>query len=329
MTVPASRTGNLPEAFTTFVGRRHDIAEVRRLLGSARLLTLTGVGGVGKTRLALEVAAAARKAFPDGTWLVDLAPARDRSAVATAAATGVGIVDSGARPVLGMLAEHLAERRALIVLDNCEHLVDACAELVDTLLSACPGLRVLATSRQTLGIAGEHVFTVPPLKVPDDAVELLRDRACAVRPGFRVTDANWDTVTRLCADLDGLPLAIELAASRLRTLTVEQAVDRLEDRFALLTGGNRTPPAAHAARGGGLELRAVFAGRAAAVEPVVGLRRRLRSGRGRGRLRRRGHPRAGGAGPPRPAGRPVRRAAHRGRGPAPLPAAGDHPRVRP
>jgi predicted ATPase/DNA-binding CsgD family transcriptional regulator len=240
VTVPVARTGNLPEAFTTFVGRRNDIAEVRRLLGSARLLTLTGVGGVGKTRLALEVAAAARKAFPDGTWLVDLAPVRDPSAVATAAATGVGIVDLGVRSALGTLAEHLAERRALIVLDNCEHLVDACAELAGALLSACPELRVLATSRQTLGIAGEHVFTVPPLKVPDEAVELLRDRASAVRPGFRITDENWDTVTRLCTDLDGLPLAIELTASRLRTLTVEQAVDRLEDRFALLTGGSRT-----------------------------------------------------------------------------------------
>ncbi|MEU1518414.1 LuxR C-terminal-related transcriptional regulator [Streptomyces sp. NPDC005811] len=240
MTALASRTGNLPEAFTTFVGRRHDIAEVRRVLGSARLLTLTGTGGVGKTRLALEVAAAVRKAFPDGTWLVDLAPVREPSAVATTAAAAVGIADLGDRPALDRLAERLAERRALIVLDNCEHLVDACAELAGVLLSACPGLRVLATSRQTLGIAGEHVFTVPPLKVPDEAVELLRDRACAVRPEFRITDANWDTVSRLCAELDGLPLAIELTASRLRTLTVEQAVDRLEDRFALLTGGSRT-----------------------------------------------------------------------------------------
>lgn len=240
MTALVPRTGNLPEAFTTFVGRRHDIAEVRRVLGSARLLTLTGTGGVGKTRLALEVAAAVRKAFPDGTWLVDLAPVRDPSAVATAAAAAVGIVDLGDRPAVDRIAERLAERRTLIVLDNCEHLVDACAELASVLLSVCPELRVLATSRQTLGIAGEHVFTVPALKVPDEAVELLRDRVCAVRPDFRITDANWDTVTRLCADLDGLPLAIELIASRLRTLTVEQAADRLEDRFALLTGGSRT-----------------------------------------------------------------------------------------
>ncbi|MEU6225530.1 LuxR C-terminal-related transcriptional regulator [Streptomyces sp. NPDC047042] len=240
MTVLASRAGNLPEAFTTFVGRRDDIAEVCRVLGAGRLLTLTGTGGVGKTRLALEVAAVARKAFPDGTWLVDLAPVQDHAAVATTVATAVGIVDLGDRPALDSLAERLAERRALIVLDNCEHLVDACAEVVGALLSACSGLRVLATSRQTLGIAGEHVFTVRPLRVPDEAVELLRDRACAVRPEFRITDANSATVTRLCAELDGLPLAIELTASRLRTLTVEQAAVRLEDRFALLTGGSRT-----------------------------------------------------------------------------------------
>ncbi|MET7655036.1 MULTISPECIES: LuxR C-terminal-related transcriptional regulator [unclassified Streptomyces] len=234
------RAGNLPEAFNTFVGRRHDITEVHRVLGSARLLTLTGLGGVGKTRLALEAAARAANAFPDGVWLVDLAPVREPSAVASAAAAILGIVEQGTRPTLGRLAEHLAGRRALIVLDNCEHVIDASAELAGTMLAAGPGVRVLATSRQTLGIAGEHVFTVPPLKVPDDAVELLRDRATAVRPDFRVTDANWDAVTRLCADLDGLPLAIELTAFRLRTLSVEQVVSRLADRFVLLTGGSRT-----------------------------------------------------------------------------------------
>lgn len=239
VTVLGSR-GNLPEAFTTFVGRRHNIAEVCRMLESVRLLTLTGMGGVGKTRLALEAAAAVRNTFPDGTWLVDLASVRDTSAVAGAAGAAMGITDMGARPALDRLAEHLTGRRALIVLDNCEHLVEAAAELADTLLSACAELRVLATSRETLGIVGEHVLAVPPLEVPGEAVELLRDRACAVRADFRITDDNWDTVTRLCADLDGLPLAIELTASRLRTLTVEQAVDRLEDRFALLTSGSRT-----------------------------------------------------------------------------------------
>ncbi|WP_256251912.1 LuxR C-terminal-related transcriptional regulator [Streptomyces sp. yr375] len=240
MTSLIPETGNLPAAFTTFVGRRHDIAEVRRVLGAARLLTLTGVGGVGKTRLALEAAAASRKAFPDGTWLVDLAPLRDPASVASAAATAVGILDLGVRPTLEQLATHLAGRRALIVLDNCEHLIEACAELAGTLLSAGPELHILATSRQTLGIAGEHVLTVAPLSVPDEAVELLRDRATALRPEFQINDSNWDSVIRLCDGLDGLPLAIELAASRLRTLTVQQTVDRLEDRFTLLTGGSRT-----------------------------------------------------------------------------------------
>ncbi|WP_416956595.1 LuxR C-terminal-related transcriptional regulator [Streptomyces sp. Agncl-13] len=171
---------------------------------------------------------------------MDLAPVRDPSAVAGAAATALGVPDLGARPVLNDLARHLAGRRVLIVLDNCEYLVDACAELADRLLSASAELRILATSRKTLGIAGEHVVTVPPLSVADEAVELLRDRATAVRPDFRITDANWAGIRRLCADLEGLPLAIELAASRLRTLTVDQAVDRLEeDRFKLLTGRNQ------------------------------------------------------------------------------------------
>nr|WP_256255290.1 LuxR C-terminal-related transcriptional regulator [Streptomyces sp. cf124] len=231
-----SDTGNLPTAFTSFVGRRHVMAEVCRVLGSARLVTLTGVGGVGKTRLALEAAAAARSSFSHGTWLVDLAPVRDPSVVASTAATAIGVPHLGAH----QLAEHLAKRRALIVLDNCEHLVDACAEFVCALLSAGPDVRVLATSRQTLGVVGEHVYNVPALSVSDEAVELLRDRATAVRPEFRITDANWDVVTRLCAALDGLPLAIELTASRLRTLTVAQALDRLQDRFVLLTGGSRT-----------------------------------------------------------------------------------------
>ncbi|WP_217567219.1 LuxR C-terminal-related transcriptional regulator [Streptomyces sp. GbtcB7] len=239
MTSVISEAGHLPAAFTSFVGRRREVAEIRRFLGSARLLTLTGVGGVGKTRLALETATASRKAFADGTWLVDLAPVREPKLVASAAATALGVPDLGARPVLEQLAGYLAGRRALIVLDNCEHLIDACAELAQTLLSAAPELRILATSRQTLGITGEHLIDVPPL-ASDEAVELLRDRTVAVRPEFRVTDANRAAVSRLCDDLDGVPLAIELAASRLRTLTVEQVVERLEDRFTLLTGGSRT-----------------------------------------------------------------------------------------
>ncbi|WP_229695484.1 LuxR C-terminal-related transcriptional regulator [Streptomyces lacrimifluminis] len=205
-----------------------------------RLVTLTGVGGVGKTRLALGVADASRKAFPDGTWLVDLGAVRDPSAVTIAVMGALRVPDQGAGPLLDQLTGRLARHRALIVLDNCEHLIDSSAQLAKALLSACPELCILATSRRTLGITGEHVFTVPPLSVPDEALDLLRDRATAIRPDFRIACADRARAVRLCADLDGLPLAIELAASRLRTLTVEQLVDRLEDRFALLTGGCRT-----------------------------------------------------------------------------------------
>ncbi|MGW0949222.1 ATP-binding protein [Streptomyces sp. NPDC002623] len=239
MTTEASRAGNLPASFASFVGRRSDVAGVCGLLRTARLVTLTGSGGIGKTRLALEVAADSAKTFPDGAWLVDLAPVREPSVVAGVAASALGVPDLGPRPGLEQLAGFLAERRALMVLDNCEHLAGACAELAKTLLSAAPELHILATSRHTLGITGEHVFAVSPLP-PEDAADLLRDRAAAVRSGFQVGDANRAEVTRLCAELDGLPLAIELAASRLRSLTVKQVVDRLEDLFGLLTSGSPT-----------------------------------------------------------------------------------------
>ncbi|MFE4964416.1 ATP-binding protein [Streptomyces sp. NPDC056660] len=244
MTVPTGvmpRVGNLPAALTTFVGRRQEAAEVRRALGTARLLTLTGVGGVGKTRLALEVAAASASAsasaadFANGVWLVELAPLL----AAHTTATALGVPDLGARPVIEQPAAFLTHRGPLIVLDNCEHLVDACAEMSQTLLPASPGLRILTTSRRALGTFGEHVFTVPPL-MPRDAVELLRDRTAAIRPEFKITDGNHTQVLRLRESLDGLPLAIELAASRLQTLSVDEAANRLVDRFGLLTGGNRT-----------------------------------------------------------------------------------------
>ncbi|MEU1574954.1 LuxR C-terminal-related transcriptional regulator [Streptomyces collinus] len=238
MTPRGSGAGNLPAPLTSFVGRRRELAEVRRLLGTTRLLTLTGVGGVGKTRLALEAAAASTEDLPDGAWLVDLAAVRDPSLVADATATALGLPDVGAGAVIDQLAVSLAHRALLIVLDNCEHLVDACAELAHVLLSASPGLRVLATSRRALGIFGEHLIVVPPL-AQADAVELLRDRTIAVRPGFQVTDGNHAEVRRLCGELDGLPLAIELAAYRLRTLSVTEVANRLEDRFGLLTSGNR------------------------------------------------------------------------------------------
>ncbi|MGW1785281.1 ATP-binding protein [Streptomyces sp. NPDC002143] len=241
MTGVTAVPGGLQVPLTTFVGRRHDIAEIRRRLGGARLLTLTGVGGVGKTRLAVEAAIASAEGFADGVWLADLAPVQSPSEVAGAVATALGGLDLGVRPVAERLAGHLAGRRALLVLDNCEHVVDACADLAQALLMAAPDLRILATSRHILGIPGEHLFTVRPLP-QDEALELLRDRAAAVEPDFELTDANRPACARLCADLDGLPLAIELAASRLRALTVEEVADRLEDRFGLLTGGSRLGP---------------------------------------------------------------------------------------
>ncbi|MCG7207458.1 ATP-binding protein [Streptomyces arenae] len=239
MTAVESQRGNLPALFTSFVGRRSEVAAIRGLLQSARLVTLTGPGGVGKTRLALEAADISAKTFPDGVWLVELAPVQDPAAVAGAIATALGMSDRGTAPVLEQLEKYLAQRRALIVLDNCEHLADACAVLAKTLLCAAPELHILATSRRTLGITGEQLFTVSPLGA-EDAAGLLEDRASAVRSGFEVGERNRAEVARLCSDLDGLPLAIELAASRLRTLTVEQVAQRLEDRFGLLTGGSST-----------------------------------------------------------------------------------------
>ncbi|KAB2348414.1 ATP-binding protein [Actinomadura rudentiformis] len=251
MTAPAP-TGNLPVAVTTFVGRRREITEVRRLMSVSRLVTLTGVGGVGKTRLALEAAAQSRRSFPDGVWLVDLAALEDGSQVAQTVANTVGVLDQSTRPPAEKVAELLLRRQALIILDNCEHLLDDCAAFADGLLRAAPGVRVLATSRRPLEITGEHLFTVPPLSMPDpehavdaealgqyDAVSLLAERAAAVHPGFAVTERNHTAVARLCARLDGIPLAIELAVTRLRVLSVKELVDRLEDRFALLTSGSR------------------------------------------------------------------------------------------
>jgi predicted ATPase/DNA-binding CsgD family transcriptional regulator len=245
--------GNLPVALTSFVGRRQEIADARAMLAAARLLTLIGAGGVGKTRLALEVAAEARKAFADGVWLVDLAPVGEASLVPRAVVTALGIPDQSSKPAEEQLTEYLSERQALIVLDNCEHLAGVCAELVERLLRSCARLRVLATSRRTLGVYGEYVYTVPPLSAPDpdqaaavkavagyESVRLLVERAATVQPGFELTESNRDMVAKLCARLEGIPLAIELAAARLRVLAIQELVDRLEDRFAVLTGGSRT-----------------------------------------------------------------------------------------
>ncbi|WP_405765323.1 ATP-binding protein [Streptomyces sp. NBC_01538] len=250
MTTLIPVAGNLPAPLTSFVGRQREVAEIRRLLRTARLVTLTGTGGVGKTRLALRVGELSREAFPDGVWVVDLAPVRDPSMVAATTLGALRLPDHGTRSALELLTHHLARHRALIVLDNCEHLTDASASLATALLSACPGLRVLTTSRRTLRVVGENVHVLAPLAADGEAVELLQDRATAVRPGFSITDANRAQAVRLCTELDGLPLAIELAAARLRSFTLEVTMERLTDRFALLTGSSRTaPPRHHSLRG--------------------------------------------------------------------------------
>jgi len=214
-------------------------------------VTLTGPGGVGKTRLAIQAGGLTRRAFPDGVWLVNLAAVDDPVQLADAVMATLGIPDQSSQPAFEQLARHLAHRWLLLLLDNCEHLLPACAELVDGLLHRAPRLRVLATSRQPLQLPDEHVFIVDPLPTPQpdsalsaemlaryESVALLVDRATAVQPAFTVHDGNRDAVARLCARLDGLPLAIELAATRLRSLSVEQVADRLDDRFRLLTGGS-------------------------------------------------------------------------------------------
>ncbi|MDY0815910.1 regulator [Kitasatospora purpeofusca] len=240
--------GRLPAELTSFVGRQRELTELALLLAEQRLVTVTGPGGVGKSRLALRAAARAAGAFPDGTWLVDAAPVQDGRLLGHAVLEALRLTDGTARSPVEVLTERLAGRRLLLVLDGCEHLVPACAELAVALLRALPGLRVLATSRVALRTAGEHLLNLAPLPVgtagaivpgaPPDAVLLFAHRARAVLPSFAVTAANAEGIAQLCRRLDGIPLAVELAAGRLRALSVEQIGARLDDRFRLLTGGD-------------------------------------------------------------------------------------------
>ncbi|MFI1016844.1 ATP-binding protein [Streptomyces sp. NPDC020965] len=244
-TVAAGR-GNLRARLTSFVGRESELADLGVAVRTHRLVTLVGPGGAGKTRLALEAADAVIGAWPDGVRVAELAPVRDEGTLPEAVLTALGARESpprlpGAaepRGPLDQLVEHCAESRLLLVLDNCEHLIDAAARLADALLGHCPGVHILATSREPLGVPGESVRSVRPLP-PETALRLLADRGAAARPGFR-TDDDPDACAEICRRLDGLPLAIELAAARLRMLTPRQIADRLDDRFRLLTGGSRT-----------------------------------------------------------------------------------------
>ena len=244
---------NLPLELTSFIGREREVAEVEGLLQRTRLLTLTGAGGSGKTRLALRVAGDLTGKFEDGVWLVELGPFSDQDLVPQAVAEALGVREQPGRPLAEALAYSLAPRRALLVLDNCEHLVDACARLVETLLGACPKLRILATSREVLGVGGERAWPVPSLSVPEadrsplaeelgryEAVSLFVERAEAMVPSFALTEGNARSVARVCRRLGGIPLAIELAAARVKVLSVEQIAERLDDFFRLLTSGSRT-----------------------------------------------------------------------------------------
>ncbi|WKD33564.1 AfsR/SARP family transcriptional regulator [Streptomyces xanthophaeus] len=255
---PPSPPTNLRAGLASFVGRDEDLGQVDSLVARFRLTTLVGPGGAGKTRLAVQSARPLLPRFPDGVWLVELGPLGAEADVAPAVLNALALRDQapGAGDPLDRLTAALRSRTALLVLDNCEHLIEAVAATADRLLGACPGLRILATSREPLGLTGEALWTVGPLALPPRdadaaqamsyaAVRLLNDRAAAARSGFAVTEENAPAVTRICRALDGMPLAVELAAARLRTMSAEQLAARLDDRFRLLTGGARTAPRQH------------------------------------------------------------------------------------
>jgi len=239
----------------SFVGRERELNELRHFARSMRALTLCGSGGIGKTRLALQVLAGLTEDFPDGVWFIELGDLRPPDLVVSRVASVIGVEEEPGRPLLDTLADALRPRRLLLALDNCEHLIESCARMCHRLLASSPGLRVLATSREPLRVAAETVWQVPPLSLPQpgraeapeelrryEAIQLFRDRAAASLPGFALRPANLPAVAALCRSLDGVPLAIELAAAWVRVLSVEQIVARLDDRFRLLTSGDRTAP---------------------------------------------------------------------------------------
>lgn len=246
---------NLPAPITSFIGREVETSELKERLATARLLTLTGAPGIGKTRLAMCVAVEALDGYRDGVWLVELAPLADPALVPHLVAATLGVREQGGVHVTETLMHALRSKRMLLLLDNCEHLIGACAEFADDMLGACPDLQILATSRQFLGISGEVAWHVPSLAVPDVHIGIAADqvtahagtrlfveRASAARADFRVTHENVLAIVQVCRRLDGIPLALELAATRVRVLSVEQIAARLDDRFRLLSTGGRTAP---------------------------------------------------------------------------------------
>ena len=233
------RHHNLPAPLNSFVGREGELVRVREMLAASRLVTLTGPGGTGKTRLSLQAAHQLLNAFPDGVWLVELAPLSDPERVPFAVAAVLGVKEEAGRPVAEALERYLRDRKALLVLDNCEHLLQACAEIAKRLLQAGASLRILASSREALRITGESLFPLPALAAEDSA-RLFADRAVAVQPAFRAEGSSGNAVAEICRRLDGIPLAIELAAARVSTLSVEQIAARLSDSLAVLKDGDRT-----------------------------------------------------------------------------------------
>ena len=255
--VPALKTldtfpNNLPVELTSFIGREREMAETKKLLASARLLTLIGPGGTGKTRLATQLAADLLTTFPNGAWLVELAPLADPALLEQTVAAAFNLRERPGLSLHDMLLGYVRHKRLLLVLDNCEHLVEECARLADTLLRAGAQLKILASSREALGIAGETIYRVPALSLPapnaatpetlrnSEAAQLFVERAMAAQPRFALTERNAAAVAQVCRRLDGIPLALELAAARVRVLSPEQIATRLDDRFRLLTGGSRT-----------------------------------------------------------------------------------------
>ncbi|MDQ3641447.1 MAG: winged helix-turn-helix domain-containing protein, partial [Actinomycetota bacterium] len=247
---------NLPARLTTFIGREDDIAELSRLCGRARLVTLVGAGGVGKSRLALEVASGLRAAHPDGVFLVELAPLSDAGGLHRQVLASVGAAEDDRRSPADTLRDHLSNRRMLLLVDNCEHLVEASAALAQDVLAACEGVRILATSRELLRVPGETAWRVPSLSTPPpgtaleelegfEAARLFLERARTTSPGLELSAADAQHVARICERLDGIPLAIELAAARTRLLSIGDIAERLDDRFSLLSGGARTGPGRH------------------------------------------------------------------------------------
>ncbi|TMG41695.1 MAG: LuxR family transcriptional regulator, partial [Chloroflexi bacterium] len=252
MARPSRRLGNLPAETTSFIGRRRELAELRKTLSTARLVTLVGPGGVGKSRLAIRIATDLGRGFSGGAWLVELAELQDPALVSNTFLAALDLRDQGATKPSALLLSYLQDKELLLVVDNCDHLLGATAPLVTDLLRGAPGLRVLATSREPLSVPAEHVVPIPPLDLPsahagesltllgqNEAVMLFTERAAAASGTFELTAANQRAVIDLCRRLDGLPLAIELAAVRTRVLSAEQILERLTDRFGLLTGGSR------------------------------------------------------------------------------------------